>query len=61
MNKLENYCLQMYEDMNLLKKPLKPKSINLRKKNSMIEFNHQNHSFFCLKNKQIEQVNWSES
>lgn len=35
MNKLENYCLQMYEDMNLLKKPLKPKSINLRKKNSM--------------------------
>lgn len=35
INKLENYCLQMYEDMNLLKKPLKPKSINLRKKNSM--------------------------
>lgn len=32
MNKLENYCLQMYEDMNLLKKPLKPKSINLREK-----------------------------
>lgn len=40
INKLENYCLQMYEDMNLLKKPLKPKSINLREK-KFHEFNHQ--------------------
>lgn len=60
MNKLENYCLQMYEDMNLLQETIKTQKHKFEEK-KFHEFNHQNHSFFCLKNKQIEQVNWSES